>query len=85
VGATGGGLALLLLKRTWWAAALGVALIVLPHVAGAPQPQAHGGLAPDSLVRDFVVAAIVTSLLFWLVLGGAAGFFYGRFAARRAV
>ena len=54
------------------------------HAIGAPQPETHGGLAPDWLARDFVVAALVTSLLFWLVLGSLAGFLYGRFAASRA-
>lgn len=82
--ATGVGLALLLLKREVWAAILGVALIVMPHVVGAPQPEAHGGVAPASLSHAFIAASIVTSLLFWLVLGGVAGFFYGRFAARSA-
>ena len=79
--ATGGGLALIFLSRKAAWAALGVGLIVLPHVIGAPQPAAHGGLAPDNLARDFVVAALVTSFLFWLVLGASAGFFYRRFAA----
>ncbi len=79
--ATGGGLALIFLSRKAAWVAVGVGLIVLPHVIGAPQPAAHGGLAPDSLARDFVVAALVTSFLFWLVLGAFAGFFYKRFAA----
>jgi len=79
--ATGGGLALIFLSRKAAPVALGVGLIVLPHVIGAPQPAAHGGLAPDSLARDFVVAALVASFLFWLVLGAFAGFFYKRFAA----
>ena len=79
--ATGGGLALIFLSRRAAWAALGAGLIVLPHLVGAPQPAAHGGLAPDSLARDFVVAALVASFLFWLVLGASAGFFYKRFAA----
>ncbi len=79
--ATGGGLALLLLLRRAWAAALGVGLLVLPHVLGAPQSEAHGGLAPAELARQFVVAVTVTNLLFWAVLGGAAGFFYRRIAS----
>lgn len=79
--ATGGGLALLfLVRRPVWMAA-GAALLVLPHLIGAPQPEAHGGLAPESLARDFVVAALVTSFLFWLVLGSLTGFFYKRLAA----
>ena len=79
--ATGGGLALVILSRKAAWVALGAGLIVLPHLIGAPQPAAHGGLAPDSLARDFVVAALVASFLFWLVLGAFAGFFYKRLAA----
>jgi cobalt transporter subunit CbtA len=84
VAATGAGLALIVLTRRLWAAAAGLALIALPHVVGAPQPAHHGGVAPASLAHEFVSAALATSLFFWLVLGGAAGFFYGRFAASRA-
>jgi cobalt transporter subunit CbtA len=78
VAATGGGLALIILKRRAWAIGLGLALILLPHLVGAPSPEQHGGLAPESLARAFVAAALVTSLIFWLVLGGAAGFLYRR-------
>jgi cobalt transporter subunit CbtA len=84
VAATGVGLALLLLGRRVWAAVAGIALIVVPHILGAPQPAEHGGSAPAWLAHEFVVAALITSLLFWLVLGGAAGFLYARFAASKA-
>jgi len=36
--ATASGLGLLVLRRSVWAAALGVCLIALPHLIGAPQP-----------------------------------------------
>ncbi len=81
VAATAGGLALLLLTRSWQWIAAGAALIVLPHVVGAPQPERHGGLAPEGLAREFVVAALVTGFLFWIALGALSGFFYKRFAA----
>jgi cobalt transporter subunit CbtA len=81
IAATAGGLALMLLTRSWQWIAAGAALIALPHVIGAPQPAHHGGLAPDSLAREFVVAVLVTGFLFWLALGALSGFFYKRFAA----
>ncbi|MBX6323485.1 MAG: CbtA family protein [Rhodospirillaceae bacterium] len=84
VAATGGGLALVLLDRRAWAVALGLVLIVLPHVVGVPRSATPGGAAPPWMERQFVAAALATSLLFWLVLGAAAGFLYGRFAASRA-
>jgi cobalt transporter subunit CbtA len=81
IAATAGGLALIFLTRSWQWIAVGAALIVLPHLIGAPQPEHHGGLAPDSLAREFVVAVLVTGFLFWLALGALSGFFYKRFAA----
>lgn len=83
--ATAGGLALMLLTRSWQWIAAGAALIVLPHVVGAPQPEHHGGLAPESLAREFVVAVLVTGFLFWLALGALSGFFYKRFGTAPSV
>ncbi len=79
---TGGGLALLFLSRRPVLMLAGVALIVLPHAYGAPQPADYASAAPEALAHRFVVAVIVTSLLFWAVLGSLTGFFYGRFMGR---
>lgn len=79
--ATGGGLALIFFTRQAAPTVLGVALIALPHIVGAPQPPEYKSLAPEGLAHDFVVAAVVTSLLFWLALGSLTGAFYKRFAA----
>lgn len=77
--ATGSGLALIFLaRRPQWIVA-GVALLVLPHIVGAPQPAAHESLSTEPLARQFIAAATVTSFLFWLALGALTGFFYKRF------
>jgi len=76
--ATGAGLALVfLMRRAAWTV-VGVLLIALPHIYGAPQPMEYKSLAPESLEQQFVVAALVTSLLFWVALGSLSGFFYRR-------
>jgi cobalt transporter subunit CbtA len=82
VAATGSGLALVFLTRKpiWILAGLG--LILVPHLVGAPQPAAYLSLAPEALTREFMVTAILSSLLFWLGLGFLTGFFYERFAHR---
>lgn len=71
---TAAGLALLVLGPRWWLRPLGLLLIMLPHVTGAPQPPpgATGG-PPAELIRDFITASLFTAALFWLVLGAAAG------------
>lgn len=78
--ATAGGLALIALTRSAVLAVLGAALIVLPHVIGAPQPESHDTLVPADLHHSFVVAVTVTNLVFWLALGAAVGVLRPRFA-----
>ncbi|MDA1000464.1 MAG: CbtA family protein [bacterium] len=75
---TAGGLSLaLLIRRPLWIA-LGVLLIVFPHLIGAPQPEMHGGAAPPALMRAFIWAALLTSGVFWIVLGGLSGYLFRR-------
>ena len=57
----------------------GVALIVLPHIIGAPQPETHESPVPDGLHHQFVVAVTVTNLIFWVALGGIVGLVRQRF------
>ena len=72
--ATGIGLALLVFKRSLPLAILAVALLVAPHLVGAPQPASFESPVPRSLAHAFLVMASVTSLVFWVILGGVAGF-----------
>jgi cobalt transporter subunit CbtA len=71
--ATGAGLALIVFRRNLWLALLGIALIVLPHAIGAPQPASHESPIPDDLHHRFVVAVTITNLVFWVALGIAVG------------
>jgi cobalt transporter subunit CbtA len=76
--ATAAGLTLLVFRRAPWAAVLGLGLVVLPHLVGAPQaPEAHTEV-PDALLHSFVVAAVLTSLLFWALLGVLTSVAYAR-------
>ncbi|WP_112663416.1 CbtA family protein [Microvirga flavescens] len=76
--ATGIGLALLVFKQSLPLAVLALALIVAPHLVGAPQPESFESPIPEALAHNFVVMASVTSLVFWVVLGGVAGFVRSR-------
>lgn len=76
--ATGGGLAMILLGRAPAWCILGLALIVVPHAIGAPQPVEHASVAPEAVAHRFIVAATVTGLLFWAALGATTGLFYKR-------
>ena len=76
--ATGIGLALLVFKQSLPLAILAVALLVAPHLVGAPQPESFESPVPHSLAHAFIVMASVTSFVFWVVLGGVAGFVRSR-------
>jgi cobalt transporter subunit CbtA len=80
VAATAIGLALIVFRTKVAWTVLGVALIVLPHILGAPQPESHDTLVPPNLHLLFINAAILSNLVFWLVLGASVGAFRQRFA-----
>jgi cobalt transporter subunit CbtA len=85
VAATAGGLALLFLGREPLRAGLGLVLLVLPHLYGAPQPMEHHSLVPAALAHQFVSAALVVNLLFWAALGAIAGLLCKRFGGLAAI
>jgi cobalt transporter subunit CbtA len=76
--ATAGGLWLLTFRPTAWAAVLGLGLIALPHLIGAPvAPESHSEV-PAVLSHRFIVVVTLTSLLFWALLGVCTSIAYGR-------
>lgn len=79
VALTAGGLAVAVFAPGGALKAAGLVLIVAPHAVGAPQPPAHGGLAPVELENAFMYASLITNAVFWLVLGVLAGVLFNRF------
>ncbi|PDQ19981.1 cobalt transporter [Mesorhizobium sanjuanii] len=77
--ATAAGLGLLAFRKSLPLAILAVALIVAPHIVGAPQPDSFESPIPEGLHHQFVVAVTLTNLVFWLVLGAVVGVVRGRF------
>jgi cobalt transporter subunit CbtA len=73
VAATALGLWLLALTKRRALKALGVLVLVAPHVVGAPQFDLYGGPPPPELVNQYIAASLVTTGAFWLVLGAMSG------------
>jgi cobalt transporter subunit CbtA len=78
--ATALGLGLVAFGRAPWMKALALPIIALPHLIGAPPPSEHGGSAPPELAREFVIASLATTGLFWIALGTTSGWLYRRLA-----
>lgn len=78
--ATAVALYLIFLRKTPALAVLGVVILVLPHIIGAPQPEDHATPVPENLHHSFIVASTLTNLVFWVILGAAAAVVRARFA-----
>ncbi|WP_421578110.1 CbtA family protein [Shinella sp. M31] len=68
------GLYLLFLKPGIVAKVAGAVLLAAPQVYGAPQPSDISSNVPAVLGAEFAVAALATTLFFWIVLGLSLGF-----------
>src|SRR3984893_1004017 len=80
--ATAIGLCLMAFRSAAWAAVLGLGLIALPHLIGAPlAPESHGEV-PPALSHRFIVVVPLTSLLFWALLGVSTSITFGRISRR---
>jgi cobalt transporter subunit CbtA len=83
VAATAGGLALIFLAKQGIWKAVGIALIALPHMIGAPHPHFDGpSVLPAELAASFVSASLITNLLFWLLLGGVSAWSFRYISVR---
>jgi len=72
--ATLAGIGLIALPRKAGLALLGLALIVAPHVIGAPHPAGDEvSRVPPALAASFVSASLATAAVFWAALGALSG------------
>lgn len=64
---------------------VGIVLILLPHVIGAPQPvEGQVAILPKELSQRFALLALFTAAVFWLVLGSIQGYVFGKLGQRQA-
>lgn len=80
--ATGAACLLLARTRAGWAFAIAAALVVVPHIIGAPAAPDEPSAVPAHLATEFAAVTLGTSLVFWLVLGTLFGKFNDLFAHR---
>ena len=76
--ATASGLGLIAFGRGAARRAAGVALLVLPHLVGAPLSTADAAGPSAQLGAEFAAASLVIAAIFWAVLGSVGGWIYQR-------
>jgi cobalt transporter subunit CbtA len=77
--ATAAGLGVLIFARPMALRILGIVLIALPHLIGAPAAPHGGAGVPAELAAEFATASLATAAAFWLLLGSVSGWLYRRF------
>jgi cobalt transporter subunit CbtA len=82
--ATGAACLLLAKTRASWAFAVAIALVVAPHIIGAPVAPDEPSAVPAHLATEFAAVTLGTSLVLWLVLGTLFGKLNDVFAVRSA-
>ena len=78
VGATAAGIALIAFGKGWTARGIAAALILAPHVIGAPHPETFAGPVPPELAGMFAGRALGVGLVAWVLLGLLASWFWIR-------
>lgn len=75
------GLALLVFNKSTVFKILGLGVIALPHIIGAPHVDLHieSSNVPAELAVQFVMATLLSAGLFWIVLGASVGGLLQRF------
>lgn len=76
------GLWLLVFRDSVAAKLGGVAVILIPHLIGAPHPIGMSHAVPAELAARFAAASIVVSAVFWAMSGWLSGTVYRRFSER---
>ncbi len=74
IAATASALWLLAFKRESWAVALALALVIIPHIIGAPQPTEHESGVPAALASQFVGLSLGANAAMWLLIGILLGY-----------
>ncbi len=72
------GLASLGYGKNWMHWGVGIALIALPHIIGAPHPQSFAGVVPPELQGEFVARSLGVAAAGWATLGLLAGYMWDR-------
>ena len=75
---TGAGLWLIAFANSWIGIAIALALLVVPHIFGAPIAPPSDSRVPAELAAHFTALSIGVAAAFWCLLGATSGYLFGR-------
>lgn len=74
--ATIAGLSAIAFGKGWTYWGIGVLLIAMPHIIGAPHPDVYGGSVPPELAAEFAGRSLGVGAISWVVLGVLSAYFW---------
>lgn len=75
------GLAIAVFHPARWTKIAGIAVMIVPHLVGAPHTQVGAtGAVPPELAAHFVMATMFMNAVLWIALGGFTAYFFARFS-----
>ena len=78
------GLSMIFFTSNWITRFLGMLLFSLPYLVGAP-PGDIKIFVPQALLDDFLIANLVTTTVYWVLLGMLTAYFFEKLAKHSAV
>uniref|UniRef100_UPI00356156A7 CbtA family protein n=1 Tax=Shimia sp. TaxID=1954381 RepID=UPI00356156A7 len=72
------GLAIIAFAGDLWKQALGLVLLLVPHLIGAPHLDTYYGIAPPELSAEFGTASMGVAAIGWSLLGYFCAYFLAR-------
>lgn len=74
--ATAAGIAAVVFGKNWIRWAAGLVILAIPHIIGAPHPEAFGGIVPPELAAEFVGRSLAVGAVGWTALGVLSAYFW---------
>ncbi len=78
IAATAAALYLIILRPEAWAKFIGVVLIAIPHIVGAPKAPDTPTLVPPGLAAEFAANSLAAAAVFWCLIGLFLGLAFDR-------
>lgn len=76
IAATATGVAAVVFGKNWLHWGLGLAVLAIPHIIGAPHPEVFGGTVPPELAAEFAGRSLAVGAVGWIVLGVLSAYFW---------
>ena len=70
------GIAAVVFGKNWTHWGVGLVILAIPHIIGAPHPEAFGGTVPPELAAEFAGRSLAVGAVGWIALGVLSAHFW---------